>query len=41
MNTTFQIALESILNQREISEEVKNNIIKEDLLHIGTLKSRH
>jgi L-lysine 2,3-aminomutase len=41
MNTTTIFNLESILNQREISEEVKNIIINEKLLHEGTLRRLH
>ena len=41
MNTTSDFTIESILNQREISEEIKNTIINEELLHLGALKRLH
>lgn len=41
MNTTSNFSIQSILNQREITEEIKNTIIKEELLHEGALKRLH
>lgn len=41
MNTITNFTIETILNQREISDEIKNNIIKEELLHEGTLRRLH
>ncbi len=40
MNTT-NISIETILNQTEISEEIKNTIINEQLLHEGALRRLH
>ncbi|MFN3872796.1 MAG: hypothetical protein ACK4R9_07330 [Ignavibacterium sp.] len=41
MHTKSNFSIESILNQREISEEIKNTIINEELLHEGALKRLH
>lgn len=41
MATKLNFDISSILNQREISDEIKNTIISEGLLHEGTLRRLH
>ncbi len=41
MNTTSNFSIESIISQREISDEIKKTIISEELLHEGALKRLH